>query len=121
MQALLGERKQDHASCLRDLDAGRNVFGEKQLFNRNLVRMKRIDQRADILINLTQTQMHRHAGLCCCRAVLHGRELEVFKPHDPIADRTVARVDTKNRHSCKPLPSQPKYCTTKPLFAQPYP
>ena len=47
--------QQDHASAVRDGDSGRDVSIEKQFFNRNRIRLKRIQQLPHILIDLIQT------------------------------------------------------------------
>ena len=96
MQPLLRQRKQNNAPRLRDLNAGGNVFGKEQLLNGHLVRVEGIDQRADIIIYLAQAQTHRHTGLGRHRAVLYGREFEVFIPHHTVAYRAVAGVDAEN-------------------------
>ena len=53
MQPLLRECEQNNAACLRNLNAGCDVFREEKLLDCHLVRVKCVHQRTDIIINLT--------------------------------------------------------------------
>ena len=102
-QTRLRRRQQNDAARLGHADDGGLVVLVEQLFNRQHLRLRPLDDLFDARIHLVQPPLERHAGVGTHRAKIHRCKAVSRVIHHAPSHDGVARVDAQYSHSAIPF------------------
>ena len=109
---VLLQSQHGHTARLRHVDGGLGIGLEIQLFHRHRIGVVGVQQFAQLVVDLLQAAIERHAGVGGDSTKIHGDVLAPLKADKTPTDDGVTGVDTENQHDSTPSNRRTKSANT---------